>query len=90
MDLVFPTLAPTIPVERMVPILRRHWSVSVPGVPGGKGGPPGCGLRTISLISFRSRFILSVEDVVGSSQLCRNNSNVLETLDLLVLGMKHL
>ena len=85
----FPTLAPTISLERIFPIFWRHWSVSVPGVPGGNGGPPGCGSWMSSLISLRRRFILSAEDVLGSSQLVGKNSSVLDTRGLFVLGMKH-
>ena len=35
-DFDLPTLAPTAPVDRICPIFWWYWSVSVPGVPGGK------------------------------------------------------
>ena len=85
----FPTLAPTTPLERIFPSFWRHWSVSVAGVPGGKDCPPGCGYLISSFISLSKRFILSEDDVFGSSQLTGKNSSVLDTRGLLVLGMKH-
>ena len=81
------TLAPAIPVVRSFPIFCIHWSISVPGVPGGNDGPPGDGFWTVSRISLRRRLSLSVADVSGSSQHVGKNSMVLETRDLLVLGM---
>ena len=89
-DLDFPTLAPITPVERSFPILRMVWSISVPGVPGGKDGPPGCGALIVSLISARRRLRRSKADVSGSSQQWGKNSNVLDIRLLLVLGMWHL
>ena len=83
------TLAPAIPVVSIFPIFCMHWSISVPGVPGGNDGPPGDGFWTVSWISLRRRLSLSVDDVSGSSQHVGKNSMVLETRDLLVLGMWH-
>ena len=86
----FPTLGPMTPVVKIFPIFWRHRSISVPGVPGGKDGPPGCGALVVSLISARRRLRRSKADVSGSSQQCGKNSNVLEIRVLLVLGMWHL
>ena len=88
-DLDFPTLAPMTPVERSFPILRMVWSISVPGVPGGRDGPPGCGALIVSFISLSSRFILSAADVSGRSQHAGKNSSVLEMRVLLVPVMWH-
>ena len=88
-DLDFPTLAPITPVERSFPILRMLWSLSVPGVPGGNDGPPGCGALIVSFISLSSRFILSAEDVLGRSQHVGKNSSVFEMRVLLVPVMWH-
>ena len=86
----FPTLAPMTPVERSFPIFWMLWSISVPGVPGGKDGPPGCGALIVSLISARRRLRRSKADVSGRSQQWGKNSNVLEIRVLCVLVMWHL
>ena len=57
-------------------------SVSVPGVPGGRGCPAGFGVWMISRISFSSRFNLSSGVVSGKSQHVGKNCSVLEILFL--------
>ena len=81
------TLALAIPAVSIFPIFCIHWSMSVPGVPGGNDGPPGDGFLTVLRISLTRRLSLSVDDVSGSSQHVGKNSMVLETRVLLVLGM---
>ena len=83
------TLAPAILVVRSFPIFCMQLSMSVPGVPGGNEGPAGPGSCIVSRISLSRRFSLSVDDVSGSSQHVGKNSMVLETRDLLVLGIWH-